>query len=85
MLSPMKRPWISGTTTLIALFDVTQGNLAAERSCVDRRTGFYRQGWSDLLIRLSPLEAAMLQDFSWWGPQMKHRLVQLTGVHTTTT
>ncbi len=84
MLSCMKRHWISGTTTLLALFDAAQGNAVAERSCIDRRTGSFCQGWSDILTRLSPHEAAMLQNLAWWGPQMKHRLVQLTDVHTTT-
>ncbi len=84
MLSEMARAWISNTATLVALFDAAQGHAAAERSSVDRRTGSFRQGWSDLLTRLSSREAAMLQDLTWWGPQMKQRLVQLENVHTTT-
>lgn len=83
MLCYMQRAWISNISTLAALFDA-QGHAAAERSSVDRRTGSFRQGWSDLLTRLSPREAAMLQDLTWWGPQMKQRLVQLGSVQTTT-
>jgi hypothetical protein len=84
MLSEMTRAWISNTTTLVALFDAAQGHPAAERSTVDRGTGSFRQGWSDILLSLSPREAAMLQDLTWWGPQMKQRLVQLANVHTAT-
>lgn len=84
MLSRMKRPWISNTTTLMAIFEAAQGHAVAERSSVDRRTGSFRQGWSDLVTRLSPREVAMLQDLTWWGPQMKQRLVQLAHVQTTT-
>jgi hypothetical protein len=80
----MTRAWISNTTTLVALLDAAQGHAAAERSSLDRRTGSFRQGWSDILTSLSPREAAMLQDLTWWGPQMKRRLVQLSTDHTTT-
>ncbi len=80
----MQRAWFSGTSTLAALFEAAQGSAVAERSCLDRRTGSFRDGWSDILTRLSPVEAAMLQDFTWWGPQMQRRLGQLTDVQATT-
>jgi hypothetical protein len=83
MLTEMQRAWISNTTALVALFDAAQGHTAGERSSLDRRTGSFRQGWPDILTKLTAREAAMLQDLTWWGPQMKQRLVQLAHVHTT--
>ena len=38
----------------------------------------------DPAIWWTAVEAAMLQDVTWWGPQMERRLTQLAGVRTTT-
>lgn len=78
----MQKPWISDGTALLAVFEALKGNGSAERSSIDRRTGSCRQGWSEILVRLSTVEAALLQDLSWWGPGMEGRLRQLTDVRT---
>ena len=79
----MYESWLPGTTTLLAVFEAAQGNGAVERSRIDRRSGCVSPGWPGMLTRLSSVEAAMLQDLAWWGPQMEGRLTQLTDVRTT--
>lgn len=80
----MQKTWISTTATLLAIFDAVQEQGSVERSGIDRRTGSFRPGWPVILTRLTAMEAAMLQDLAWWGPQMERRLTQLTDVRTTT-
>ena len=78
----MQEPWISAAPTLLAVFEAVRENGSFERSSIDRRTGSFRQGWTDLLFRVSPMEAAMLQDLTWWGPRMEDRLKELTYVQS---
>ena len=80
----MSKPWITGATTLLAVFEAVRECCIVERSGVDPHTGVFRQGWPEILARLSPLDAAMLQDISWWGPQMERRLTQLTDARNVT-
>ncbi|MBI4003240.1 MAG: hypothetical protein HY348_15850 [Nitrospira defluvii] len=75
----MQKPWISGGATLLAIFQAIRGNGSIERSLLDRRTGSFSQRWPGVLTGLSAVEAALLQDLTWWGPLMESRLQQLTG------
>ncbi len=74
----MPQPWIIGSTALLAVFEAVREHRVVERSGVDPRTGAFRQGWPEIMARLSPIDAALLQDLAWWGPQMERRLTQLT-------
>ncbi|HNA26360.1 MAG TPA: hypothetical protein PKV55_06085 [Nitrospira sp.] len=80
----MSKPWVTGASTLLAVYEAVRERHVHERSCVDPRTGDFRRGWLEILAQLSPLEAAMLQDVAWWGPQMERRLTQLTDVRNVT-
>lgn len=79
----MHHPWIYPTTTLLEVFEAVQRNEMVERSCIDLRTGSFRPGWPSILTKLTVVEIAMLQDLSWWGHHMEHRLTQLTDVRRT--
>jgi hypothetical protein len=43
------------------------------------RSGSGRPSWPDVLGRLRGIEAALLQDMTWWGPAMQERLHQWSG------
>jgi hypothetical protein len=59
-----------------------RGEPPAEPQGRDRRTGSYSRREFGLLTGLSAVEAAMLQDLTWWGPRMEHRLQQMTDAGT---
>ncbi|HAP40012.1 MAG: hypothetical protein R3B11_09550 [Nitrospira sp.] len=64
----------------MAVFEAVRERRTVERSGVDPRTGAFRQGWPEIVAQLSTVDAALLQDVPWWGPQMERRLTQLTDV-----
>jgi hypothetical protein len=74
--------WIAGTSTLLAAFQAMRGDPSAEPQPRDRRTGSFSQRWPGVLTGLSAVEAAMLQDLTWWGPLMESRLKQMTDTRT---
>lgn len=76
--------WIAGTSTLLAVFQAMRGNPSAEPQLHDRRTGSFSQRWPGVLTGLSAVEAAMLQDLTWWGSLMESRLKQMTDPRTET-
>ncbi len=80
----MQEPWISGGSTLLAIFQAVRGNGSIEQCSLDQRTGSFSQRWPGVLTRLSTVEAAMLQDLTWWGPLMESRLKQLAGFRAET-
>ncbi|MBA5870419.1 MAG: hypothetical protein GDA68_10545 [Nitrospira sp. CR2.1] len=80
----MPKLWITGGTTLLAVFEAVRECRTVERSGVDPRTGAFRRGWPEIVAQLTPVDAALLQDVPWWGPQMEHRLTQLTEVRPVT-
>ena len=64
---------------MLAIFQAIRGNGSIEQSLLDCRRESFSQRWPGVLTRLSAVEAAMLQDLTWWGPLMESRLQQLTG------
>ena len=80
----MQEPWISDGSTLLAIFRAVRGNGSIERFLLDRQTGSFSQCWPGVLTGLSPVEAALLQDLTWWGPLMESRLRQMMGSRSDT-
>jgi len=78
----MQDRWVSRASSLLATFQAVRGEEPAARSLVDRRTESFSQRWPGIVSRLNALEAAMLQDLTWWGPRMQSRLKQMTNTTT---
>ncbi|WHZ22118.1 MAG: hypothetical protein OJF47_001230 [Nitrospira sp.] len=74
--------WIAGTSTLLAVFQAMRGDPPIDPQPRNRRTGPFSQRWPGVLTGLSSVEAAMLQDLTWWGPLMEHRLKQMADIGT---
>ena len=78
----MQESWISGGSSLLAIFQAIRGNESNDQSPMAGRPGSFSQHWPGVLTKLSPVEAALLQDLRWWGPLMESRLQQLAGSRT---
>jgi len=80
----MQESWISGGSSLLAIFQAIRGNESIDRSPMAGRPSSFSQHWPGVLTKLSPVEAALLQDLLWWGPLMESRLQQLARSRTAT-
>lgn len=74
----MQETWISGGSSLLAIFQAIQDDGSFGRSSLNRR-GSFSQQWPGVLTNLSSVEVALLQDLFWWGPLMESRLQKLAG------
>ena len=78
----MQEPWISRGSALLAAFQVVHEMTLIEHFQPGDQSALRLRPWPDILARLSSAEAALLQDFTWWGPLMEKRLQQLTKIHS---
>lgn len=67
---------------LLTAFQAVHEMRSIEGFLPDHQRELLPQQWADILTRLSPVEAALLQDFAWWGPLMNQRLRQLSDIHS---
>ena len=63
---------------LLAAFQAARGVTSIERPVANPRPEVLSRTWQDILTRISPVEAALLQDFDWWSPLMEERLQHLS-------
>lgn len=70
--------WVADASCLLDIFIAIHSTPTDEFLHRLSRPGRRLHGpaWPQLLTRLSPREAALLQDMTWWGPALVDRLRQ---------
>ncbi len=70
--------WRSSASSLLQVFQVSRGRGVADPLLQQPRPMPYSRCWPSAVARLTVFEAAMLQDFGWWGAHMEDQLKRLT-------
>ncbi|MBX3235170.1 MAG: hypothetical protein KF814_03375 [Nitrospiraceae bacterium] len=70
--------WPSSASSLLEVFQVSHGRAVTDSTMPPSRSMAYSRRWPIAVARLTVFEAAMLQDFGWWGAHMEEQLKRLT-------
>jgi hypothetical protein len=66
--------WQTRASSLLEVFQAACGYGSASSIGQRSASPSFSRNWPLVVARLTAVEAAMLQDFQWWGPQMEDRL-----------
>ncbi len=70
--------WRSNASSLLEVFQAVRGRGYSDGFLLNQRQPSFSQRWPSVLARLTGVEAAMLQDFRWWGTRMEDQLKRLS-------
>jgi hypothetical protein len=66
--------WQTRASSLLEVFRAACGQGSASSIGQWSASSSFSRAWPLAVARLTAVEAAMLQDFQWWGAQMEDRL-----------